>query len=62
MKFAKGHNSVKMYVELWFFLLLLCCLIMLNISTEFCENISVGLGVIEQTLFPLWNLQRGIIP
>ena len=28
---------------------------------KFCENISKGLGVIVQTLFPLCTLQRGII-
>ena len=34
---------------------------MLYISTKFCEIISNGIKVIEQTLFLYGKLQRGII-
>ena len=37
-------------------------LIMLYISTKFCEIISNGIKVIEWTGFLYWKLQRGIIP
>ena len=37
-KFSKGHNSVKMYVEVWS-LLSAYLLIMLYICTKFHENI-----------------------
>ena len=36
--FSKGHNSVKMYVELWS-LISAYCLITLYICTKFHENI-----------------------
>ena len=65
-KLLSGHDfqgkriQKKMQVELWF-LFSAHCLIMLYICTRFCENISRGLGVLVPTLFPLRNLQRGII-
>ena len=37
-------------------------LVMLYISTKFCEIISNGMKVIERTLFLYRKLQRGIIP
>ena len=37
-------------------------LVMLYISTKFCEIISNGIKVIERTLFLYCKLQRGIIP
>ena len=37
-------------------------LVMLYISTKFCEIISNGIKVIERTRFLYWKLQRGIIP
>ena len=38
-----------------------CCLVMLYISTKFCEIISNGIKIIEGTLFLNGKLQRGII-
>ena len=37
-------------------------LVMLYISTKFCEIISNGIKVIERTRFLYWKIQRGIIP
>ena len=37
-------------------------LVMLYISTKFCEIISNGIEVIERTQFLYEKLQRGIIP
>ena len=37
-------------------------LVMLYISTKFCEIISNGIKVIERTRFLYEKLQRGIIP
>ena len=37
-------------------------LVMLYISTKFCEIISNGIKVIERTRFIYWKLQKGIIP
>ena len=37
-------------------------LVMLYISTKFCEIISNGIKVIERTRFLYGKLQRGIIP
>ena len=37
-------------------------MIMLYISTKFCEIISNGIKVIEWTRFLYWKLQREIIP
>ena len=38
------------------------CLVMLYISTKFCDIISKGIKVIEWTRFLYGKLQRGIIP
>ena len=61
LKITKGNNSAKnvggvTVVELS------RCLVMLYISTKFCEIISNGIKVIEQTRFLYGKLQRGIIP
>ena len=37
-------------------------LVMLYISTKYCEIISNGIKVIERTRFLYWKLQKGIIP
>ena len=37
-------------------------LIMLYISTKFCEIILNSIKVIERTQFLYWKIQRGIIP
>ena len=37
-------------------------LVMLYISTKFCEIISNGIKFIERTRFPYRKFQRGIIP
>ena len=60
-KLQRGIIPPKMQVEQ---LLLISAhrLIMLYISTKFCEIISNGIKVIEQTQFLYWKLQRGIIP
>ena len=50
VKISKGHNSVKMYMELPFFLSAYR-LIEVYISTKFHENILGGIKVIEQTRF-----------
>ena len=47
---TKGHNSVKMYVELWF-LFSAHGFMMVFISTSFHENILDGNKVIERTRF-----------
>ena len=39
-----------------------CRLVMLYISTKFCEIISNGIKVMEWTQFLYWKLQRGISP
>ena len=36
-------------------------LVMLYISTKFCDIISNGIKVLERTRFLYWKLQRGII-
>ena len=46
LKLTKGHNSVKLFVELWL-LLSAYCLIMLYICTKICENISNGFKVTD---------------
>ena len=48
MKFAKGHNSVKMKVELWLLFSAFLSM-MLYIGTKFHENILNGIKVIERT-------------
>ena len=60
-KITKGNNSVKMQVE-QLFLISASHLVMLYISTKFCEIISNGIKVIEWTRFLYGKLQRGIIP
>ena len=47
-KISKGHNSVKMYMELRF-LFSVHCLMMVYISTKFHENILDGIKVIRRT-------------
>ena len=51
VKFAKGYNSIKIYVEFWF-LFFLFPLMMLYICTKFRGNISKGFRVIKWTRFP----------
>ena len=60
-KLLRGIIPPKMQVEQ---LLLISArrMIMLYISTKFCEIISNGIKVIEWTRFLYWKLQRGIIP
>ena len=60
-KITKGNNSAKKLVER-LLLISACRLVMLYISTTFCEIISNGIKVIERTRFLYWKLQRGIIP
>ena len=47
---TKGNNSAK-NVGGVMVLISTCGLVMLNIFTKFCENISNGIKVIERTLF-----------
>ena len=61
LKITKGNNSAKMYAE-WLLLTFAPCLVMLYISTMFCDIISNGIKVIERTQFLYWKIQRGIIP
>ena len=49
-KISKGHNSVKMLMELHFFLSV-HCLMMVYICTKFHEIILDIIKVIEQTRF-----------
>ena len=49
-KISKGHNSGKMYVDLWFFFSA-HRLMMVYICTKFHENILKGIKVIERTRF-----------
>ena len=60
LKITKGNNSAKMYVE-WLLLIFAPRLVMLYISTMFCDIISNGIKVIERTKFLYWKIQRGII-
>ena len=46
----------------WLLLISARRLVMLYISTKFCEIISNGIKIIERTRFLYWKLQRGIIP
>ena len=46
----------------WWFFISARRLVMLYISTKFCEIISNGIKVIERTRFLYWKFQRGIIP
>ena len=60
MKITKGDNSTK-NVSGVTILISACRLVMLYVSTKFCEIISNGIKVIEWTLFLNGKLQRGII-
>ena len=59
-KISKGHNTVKMQVELRV-LFSAYCLIMVYICTKFHENILDGIKVIERTRFSWEKNQRAII-
>ena len=48
-KNSKGHYSVNMYVELWFFIS--AHRLMVYISTKFHESILDGIKVLERTRF-----------
>ena len=67
-KITKGNNSAKNVggvtvgaVE-WPLLIFAPRLVMLYISTMFCDIISNSIKVIERTQFLYWKIQRGIIP
>ena len=60
-KLHRGIIPQKMWVG-WPLLISACRLVMLYISTKFCEIISNGIKVIEGTRLLYWKLQRGIIP
>ena len=59
-KLQRGNILQKMQVDKPF-LISACRLVMLYISTKFCEIISNGIEVKERTLFLYGKLQRGII-
>ena len=60
LKITKGNNSQKNVGGVT--IVNLCtCLVMLYISTKFCEYILNGIKVIERTQFLYWKFQRGII-
>ena len=61
LKNTKGNNSAKMLVE-WRLLISTRRLVILYISTKFCDTISNGIKVIQRTRFLHWKCQRGIIP
>ena len=61
LKITKGNNSAK-NVAGETVLISARRLVMLYISTKFCEIISNGIKVIQRTRFLYWKLQRGIIP
>ena len=61
LKITKGNNLAKNVGGVTVFNLCTSS-VMLYISTKFCEIISNGIKVIEQTWFLYWKLQRGIIP
>ena len=50
LKISKGNNSAKNVGEVTV-LISACRLVMLYISTKFCEIISNGIKVIERTRF-----------
>ena len=50
LKIAKGNNSAKIVGDVMV-LISASCLVMLYISTKFCEIISNGIKVIERTQF-----------
>ena len=60
-KITKGNNSAK-NVGGMTVLISARRLVMLYISTKFCEIILNGIKVIERTRFLVRKLQRGIIP
>ena len=59
-KITKGNNSAKNVGGVTVFIYA-HRLVMLYISTKFCEIVSNGIKVIERTRFLYWKLQRGII-
>ena len=61
LKTTKGNNSAKNVGGVTV-LIFAPRLVMLYISTKFCEIISNGIKVIERTQFLYWKIQRGIIP
>ena len=61
LKITKGNNSAKNVGGVTV-LISARRLVMLYISTKFCEIISNGIKVIERTRFLYGKLQRGIIP
>ena len=61
LKITKGNNSTKNVGGVTV-LISARRLVMLYISTKFCEIISNGIKVIEQTRFLYRKFQRGIIP
>ena len=61
LKITKGNNSAKNVGGVTVFISA-HRLVMLYISTKFCEIISNGIKVKEQTRFLYGKLQRGIIP
>ena len=60
-KITKGNNSTKNAGGATVVNLCMSS-VMLYISTKFCEIISNGIKVTEQTRFLYWKFQRGIIP
>ena len=60
LKITKGNNSARNEDGVTVFNLC-TSLVMLYISTKFCEIILNGIKVIERTHFLYWKLQRGII-
>ena len=61
LKITKGNNSAKT-VGVVTIVNISCRLVMLYISTKFCEIIMNGIKGIERTRFLVGKLQRGIIP
>ena len=61
LKITKGNNSAKNVGGVTV-VNLSPCLVMLYISTKFCDIISNGIKVIERTQFLYWKIQRRIIP
>ena len=61
LKITKGNNSAKNVGGVTV-LISARRLVMLYISTKFCEIISNGIKVIERTQFLYGKFQRGIIP
>ena len=60
-KFKRGIIQQIMLVE-WLILISARRLVMLYISTKYCEIISNAIKVIQRTRFLYWKFQRGIIP